>query len=322
MEPLPSGKHRLHVRMLNPHTHVWKTTFESSLSRELVESFLEVHGPRGLGHALTRIEESGDLRRTLLFSILPFVPREEFSHKRLLDFGCGSGTSTFHLARMFPDAEIVGLDLLSEQLIAARALMRHMEVSNATFIPAASGDSLPQDLSTFDFVTLNAVYEHLLPAERKRLLPSLWALLSPGGVLFVNMTPYRYYPLEGHTTMLPLLNYLPDSLALRAARWFAGETRRGIAPDTDWADLLRWGVRGATEGEILRLLAAAGDGQPVALKPRLWGYSDVVDLWYAESMLRRPLRVKALMRVVFKAITRVTGAPFAPDVTMAVRKVS
>jgi hypothetical protein len=37
-------------------------------------------------------------------------------------------------------------------------------------------------------------------------------------------------------------------------------------------------------------------------------------------MLRRPLWIKPLMRLTFKSIARVTGSPFAPDVTMAVRK--
>jgi hypothetical protein len=32
------------------------------------------------------------------------------------------------------------------------------------------------------------------------------------------------------------------------------------------------------------------------------------------------MRIKPVMRVAFKAITRLTGSPFAPDVTIAVRK--
>jgi hypothetical protein len=51
MEPLPSGKRRVHVRMLDPDEHVWVDRFETSLPRALVERYLEVHGPAGLGHA-------------------------------------------------------------------------------------------------------------------------------------------------------------------------------------------------------------------------------------------------------------------------------
>lgn len=320
LELLPSGKRLVQVRMHNPDEHVWVPTFETSLPRDLIERFLEVHGPAGLGHALTRIEEDGDLQRALRFSILPFVREWDFRGKRLLDFGCGSGTSTLHLARMFPHTEIVGLDLLPELLEPARRLMKHMGLGNVTFVQAKSGDALPDDLGSFDFVTLNAVYEHLLPDERTLLLPQLWASLRPNGVLFLNQTPYRWDVREHHTTALPFTNYMPDWLALRYARRFAGWKRHRVARDADWETLLRGGIRGVTEGQIVRQLAATGDGTPVPLRPRLQGYSDAIDLWYAQSMIRRPMRIKPLMRIAYKTIQRLTGSPFAPDVTMAVRK--
>jgi SAM-dependent methyltransferase len=266
------------------------------------------------------IEEGGDLHLALRLSILPFVAEEEFRGRRLLDFGCGSGTSTIHLARMSPDTEIVGLDLLPELLEPARRLMEHMGGGNVTFVQAKAADSLPDDLGRFDFVTLNAVFEHLLPGERKLLLPQLWVSLRPGGVLFLNQTPYRWDLREHHTTALPFTNYMPDWLALRYARRFAGWKRHRVARDAEWETLLRGGIRGATEGQIIRLLAATGNGTPLALHPRLWGYSDAIDLWYEQSMIRRPMRIKPVMRAVYKAIHRLTGSPFAPDVTMAVRK--
>jgi hypothetical protein len=46
-------------------------------------------------------------------------------------------------------------------------------------------------------------------------MAELWRQLRLGGILFLNQTPHRYYPLEHHTTGLPLLNYLPE----RAVRW-------------------------------------------------------------------------------------------------------
>jgi len=320
MEPLPSGNHRLHVRMNDPGEHIWKTTCETSLPRDLVELFLQANGPAGLCESLDRVEDPTYVQSEIRYSTLSFVPEHEFAGKRLLDFGCGSGASTMQLARMFPDTEIVGLELLAKYLVPARALADHLGLKNVSFVEATSSDALPDDLGAFDYVTLNAVYEHLLPTERKRLLPQLWAALTPGGALFVNQTPHRWYPLEFHSTALPFMNYLPDWLALRYARRFAGYQRRRIGRDSEWEALLRGGVRGATEREILRMLEEARTSRPVALKPTLGGYADAVDLWYAQSVSRRPLRVKAAMRVVFKAITRVTGSTFAPDVTMAIRK--
>ena len=39
----------------------------------------------------------------------------------------------------------------------------------------------------------------------------IWAHLKSGGVLFLNQTPHRYFPVEHHTTNLPMINYFPDT---------------------------------------------------------------------------------------------------------------
>ena len=80
---------------------------------------------------------------------------------------------------------------------------------------------LPADIGQFDYIILSAVYEHLLPSERPALLTLLWSHLRPGGVIFLAQTPYRWFPVELHTTGLPLINYLPDRLALACARRFS-----------------------------------------------------------------------------------------------------
>jgi 2-polyprenyl-3-methyl-5-hydroxy-6-metoxy-1,4-benzoquinol methylase len=319
LKPLPSGKRRVQVRMHDPAAHIWRESFETSLPPELVGRYLEAHGPAGLCYVLDRIEGDG-LRQTLLFSILPFVAEEQFTGKRLLDFGCGSGTSTVHLARMFPQSEIVGLELLPELLEPAQGLMEHMGFEHVRFVQAKAEDSLPDDLGSFDFVMLNAVYEHLLPNERRLLLPQLWASLRRGGVLFLNMTPFRWYPYEHHTTELWFVNYLPDWLALRYVRFFGGRKRRYLDREAEWEGLLRGGIRGGSERQVMRLLAATSNDSPIALRPSLWGFSDATDIWYAQSIARGPRRFKPPMRIAYKAIGRLVGSPFAPDVTMALRK--
>jgi hypothetical protein len=57
LEPLPSGRHRVRVRMRDPDEHLWLDVVETSLPRALIERYLEVHGPAGLGHDLARLEE-------------------------------------------------------------------------------------------------------------------------------------------------------------------------------------------------------------------------------------------------------------------------
>jgi hypothetical protein len=59
------------------------------------------------------------------------------------------------------------------------------------------------------------------------VLEQIWAVLNPGGIFFLNQTPFRFFPREAHTTGLPGLNYLPDRPALRAARRFS----KRVSPD-------------------------------------------------------------------------------------------
>jgi hypothetical protein len=58
----------------------------------------------------------------------------------------------------------------------------------------------------------------------------VWSVLEPGGVLLVSQLPYRYYPIDRHTTGLPLINYLPRAVALR----YAHARSRRISSDADW----------------------------------------------------------------------------------------
>jgi len=64
-----------------------------------------------------------DLTRwTYLFGRTALIRRaaEHFSPQRILEVGCGTGKNLAQLARRFPDAEIVGLDLSAEMLSKAR----------------------------------------------------------------------------------------------------------------------------------------------------------------------------------------------------------
>ena len=136
-------------------------------------------------------------------------------------------------------------------------------------------------------------------------------------MLFVTDTPYRYYPVEHHTTGLPLLNYAPDRVAFAAARRLSSRVR----PAASWTGLLRSGIRGATEAEILEDLERGGQDEPVLLAPIRPGLRDNVDVWYEESMMRQPTRLKLGAKYAFKAMTRVCGGAFVPTLSMAIRKV-
>jgi hypothetical protein len=105
-------------------------------------------------------------------------------------------------------------------------------------------------------------------------------------------------------------------VAARAARALSPRVPR----DATWEDLLRDGIRGATAGEVVRVLAAAGYDRPRVLEPTRMGCRDAIDIWYGYSTARRPLAVKRVMRAAFKGLSRLSPEPVVPELNLALQR--
>ena len=227
--PQGSGSLKLIARPASAAYFVNRHTVVTKYPLELIKHVLEV---KGLGHVCDEIARDEDphyIKWRIETGMFSFVDKKEFSDKRILDFGCGSGSSTMNLTRLLPRTEIIGVELEPSLLSIARARARFYGLPEASFRLSPSEKELPADIGDFDFIVMHGVYEHLLPDERDAILPLLWNRLKPGGCLFVDETPYRYFPIEHHTTGLPLINYLPDrapiGLCATSARGWMGMKR-------------------------------------------------------------------------------------------------
>ena len=116
------------------------------------------------------------------------------------DLGCGPGNSTELIVRRFPDAEVVGLDTSEAMLESARR-----RLPGVTFAAADAATWTPERAP--DLVYANAVLQWV--PDHPALLPRLFGLLAPGGVLAVQM---------------------PDNLAEPSHRMM-----REVAADGPWA---------------------------------------------------------------------------------------
>jgi SAM-dependent methyltransferase len=208
---------------------------------------------------------------------------------------------------MFPTASVVGVELNQKALEVARARAKFYQLSNVEYLASPSGLDLPAGIGEFDFIVMSGVFEHLLPDERPAVMPRLWNVLKPNGILFLRETPHRYFPIETHTTGLPLINYLPRSLVLPIVR----RARRG---HTNWNDLLRRGIRGGSVSEIRKLLPDA-----TVLRPSRLGMKDLVDLWYASVPKSRSARSKRYVRAFAKGLAAV-GIEWPPYLELALQK--
>lgn len=97
---------------------------------------------------------------------------------RILDIGCGTGIMTAQLARAFPAAEVIGLDI-------SAVPARHEQPANATFVQGnimelANSDTDPR----FRAASFDYVFHRLLVlgiTDWPAYISAVQGLLSPGG---------------------------------------------------------------------------------------------------------------------------------------------
>lgn len=275
----------------------------------------------GYGSLYTCDEVGRDMQQTeaaidVYYSVAAYFPDEYFSRPlRILDYGCGGGSSTMTLARLFPEAQIIGMDFVPKFLDVARARAEHRGLSRVQFFEVNSSGTDPLVPQSFDAVFLNAVYEHLMPGERPQVLGNLWHSLKPGGSFFLNQTPHRWFPIETHTSGLPMVNYLPGRLAMWAIQQFSPR----VVKSYSWEELLRAGVRGATVTEIMghiKHIDANAEQLKTIRIAKAWP-----GIWYAAKRHRidRVPRLETAIRFVEGLVNR-TGLPLAPYISLAARK--
>jgi 2-polyprenyl-3-methyl-5-hydroxy-6-metoxy-1,4-benzoquinol methylase len=320
VEELDEQSRRVSVEPKSPGAYVHRRSVETTYPDDLIVSLYEAKGPAFLCDEIARDQDPGYLQQHLTLTIVAHVDPASLSGRRILDFGCGAGASTSVLGRLLPDCAIDGVELDAANIRAATTRAAFNGLQHVRFLQSPQGDQLPIELGSYDAVVLSAVYEHLLPHERRRLMPMLWSRVRPGGYLFVDETPWRWFPIESHTTGLPLLNYTTDRIAHRLARRSSKLSGR-----TRWDEFQRAGIRGGTVHSIVDDLAAR-PGEASVLAPSRLGIGDPVDLWYegyaAGTGAVHHRRAKQSAHGILKTVYRTTGQAPVPYLSLAIQKLA
>jgi SAM-dependent methyltransferase len=101
--------------------------------------------------------------------------------KRVLDFGCGIGSSAPHLREAFPDAEITGVDVSEKSLAVARA--RFPEA--AQFVAYDPKSAPPAPAGGYDLIFSACVFHHIEAAEHVAIFRGLRERLAAGGAMVI-----------------------------------------------------------------------------------------------------------------------------------------
>ena len=107
---------------------------------------------------------------------------------QIVDLGCGPGNSTELLVERFPGANVLGVDNSEAMLETARKQLpqARFEAGDIASWTPAEGEPAP------DLIYANASIQWV--GEHEALIPRLFSLLAPGGVLAVQMPDNRQEP--------------------------------------------------------------------------------------------------------------------------------
>ena len=188
-----------------------KARIERALRRDFYspgsDAYLaDAEGSRHLaGHVMGRLEQ--DRSR-----VIPWLDSaRSLAGARVLEIGCGTGSSTLALAEQ--GAEVVALDMNRRHIAVAKerchtlGLKPHFVVANAVEAAALLPDN------HFDFVIFFAALEHMTFEEREIAMRNTWSMLRPGGLWVVIETPNRLHYFDDHSARLPFYHWLPDEVA-------------------------------------------------------------------------------------------------------------
>lgn len=103
--------------------------------------------------------------------------------RRILDLGCGTGSTTLMLKQAFPDAEVIGLDLSPYMLIMADYKAKQAEL-NIQWQHGNAQNTKFSDAS-FDIVTASLLFHETPPSVSISILSEAFRLLVPGGQVII-----------------------------------------------------------------------------------------------------------------------------------------
>ena len=119
-------------------------------------------------------------RMRLLARLLALHTSADIGDKCLVDLGCGSGNNLLDFVRLgFSPANLTGIELLEERLLAARKIL-----PPETKLIAGDARNAPIPDGSVDFVSQSVVFSSLLSNDfQQELAEKMWRWVAPGGAV-------------------------------------------------------------------------------------------------------------------------------------------
>lgn len=174
---------------------------------------------------------------------IPFlVETVGLKDKRVLEIGCGTGSSTVALAEQ--GAIVTGIDIDTDSVAVAQKRM-DLYGLKADFLQMNALDIKDKLDNKWDIIIFFASLEHMTPNERFLSVKSAYDILKPGGSLCIFGTPNRLWYFDIHTSLMPFNLWLQDEVAIAHSKFSERPHFKDLYKykgDDLNTQLYRWGV--------------------------------------------------------------------------------
>ncbi len=185
--------------------------------------------------------------------------------RRIIDLGCGTGSTTLMLKQAFPEAEVVGLDLSPYMLVVADMKAQKAGLNIQWLHSKAESVAFPD--ASFDLVAASFLFHETPPAVSRAILRESFRLLKVGGqVAILDGNQKTLRQTEWLTDMFEepyIKSYVAGSLdAWAGAAGFAAVQTH----EHWWTNQVTQGVK-PLPGEDLEQVRVARGWNPIDLAP-------------------------------------------------------
>lgn len=226
---------------------------------------------------------------------------------RVLDFGCGTGSTMVALAEA--GAEVWGFDIDPERAAVARLRLAEHRLDPTRVSAGETINDTELSPESFDVVLMNAVVEHIpksVSGLRLSVMSSALGMVRPGGYLAIAQSPNRLWPRDIYLSGKWLLPWTRPGSRLAYRRMVSAGYQRPFADEAEGReDLERRGLWGFTFWEIRRCLGPAV--RCVNLLPEFRGRSA-----FTHSHSQRRRRIETMLSLTICRAMRVPVAAVAP----------
>ena len=167
------------------------------------------------------------------------------SPRKIIDLGCGTGSTTLMIKQAFPNAEVIGLDL-SVQMLAVSEYKAQQSHLGIDWVHGLAEETKFAD-GEFDLVTASLLFHETPTHIAVEILKEAYRLLKPGGQVII---------LDGHQKTLRNADWLSDIFEEPYIREYAAGSidawmgkagfNQVLTQDVWWTNQLTTGVKSSS----------------------------------------------------------------------------